>query len=365
MTLQYGYYPYYTTGAQQAQQLSSYIGAYQTPQSQQLQYYASQPSLSQNSDNDVQFNQASVATNWLNQGTNYNPYAQQQYNSVTQNYATSPGYTTPYQYPAETSSQKTYTEQSVKSKKTEYESRASSRASNLNQQALSEDLNQLTPQIEAAYEAANGKRRQPVIKRQVITMPGEPGRVQQVVRRLPTPTPDIIERVFIVKPQRDTINLVIERPTTPPCLYRDKTVYGKSRRPIINPKVVTVHPTNYPQIEPSYQQQVEQSQAYPQIEQSQYQQNVQAIDYSTLQQQQQQVQGSDMPGSYLIAPLNVYNENNNNSNNLNTTVQSQNEQSSRQPTFSTQVLQPYNPPMLDQYTPQMPSYQYQPMQNYY
>ncbi len=61
-----------------------------------------------------------------------------------------------------------------------------------------------------------------------------------MVRRLPTPTPDVIERVFIVKPQRDTVNLIIERPSTPPAQYKDKTVYGKQRRPLINPKIIQV-----------------------------------------------------------------------------------------------------------------------------
>lgn len=103
------------------------------------------------------------------------------------------------------------------------------------------DLSQLAPQIEAAYEAATGQqRRQPVIKRQVITIPGAPGRVQQIVRRLPTPTPDIIERVFIVKPQRDIVNLIIERPGTPPAQYKDRTIMGKPRKPLINPLIVRV-----------------------------------------------------------------------------------------------------------------------------
>jgi len=103
------------------------------------------------------------------------------------------------------------------------------------------DLSQLAPQIEAAYEAATGQqRRQPVIKRQVITIPGAPGRVQQIVRRLPTPTPDIIERVFIVKPQRDVVNLIIERPGTPPAQYKDRTIMGKPRKPLINPMIVRV-----------------------------------------------------------------------------------------------------------------------------
>jgi hypothetical protein len=103
-----------------------------------------------------------------------------------------------------------------------------------------DQLVNLAPQIEAAYEAATTQRRQPVIKRQVITVPGTPGRIQQVVRRLPTPTPDIIERVFVVKPQRDVINLVIERPGTPPAQYKDRTVMGKQRRPLIHPRIVRV-----------------------------------------------------------------------------------------------------------------------------
>lgn len=138
----------------------------------------------------------------------------------------------------------------------------------------SDDLSQLAPQIEAAYEAATGQRRQPVIKRQVITVPGNPGKVQQVVRRLPTPTPDVVERVFIVKPQRDVVNLVIERPGTPPAQYRDRTIMGKQRRPLINPRIVRVAArsqiTQYQPQQSSYN--------YSQCQQApQYTQQVQAL----------------------------------------------------------------------------------------
>ena len=95
--------------------------------------------------------------------------------------------------------------------------------------------NALAPQIEAAYEAAALHRRQPVIRRQVIQVPGNPGQVKQIVRRVPTPIPDVIERVFVVKPQRDIVNLVIERPTTPPPQI-------KNRKPVINSQVVRVAP---------------------------------------------------------------------------------------------------------------------------
>ncbi|CAF0711287.1 unnamed protein product [Brachionus calyciflorus] len=120
---------------------------------------------------------------------------------------------------------------------------------------------EMTPQIEAAYEAATTQRRQPVIKRQVITVPGAPGKVQQIVRRLPTPTPDIVERVFVVKPQRDVVNLVIERPGTPPAQYKDRTIIGKPRKPLINPLVVRVASRSYPAS--NYYQQQQYVQALP------------------------------------------------------------------------------------------------------
>jgi len=100
----------------------------------------------------------------------------------------------------------------------------------------------LAPQIEAAYEAAALHRRQPVVRRQVIQVPGNPGQVKQIVRRVPTPIPDVIERVFVVKPQRDVVNLVIERPTTPPPQVKNRTIVAKARKPVIHSHVVRVPP---------------------------------------------------------------------------------------------------------------------------
>ena len=105
----------------------------------------------------------------------------------------------------------------------------------------------LAPQIEAAYEAAALHRRQPVIRRQVIQVPGNPGQVRQIVRRVPTPIPDVIERVFVVKPQRDVVNLVIERPTTPPPQVKNRTIVAKARKPVINSQVVRVAPRSIQQ----------------------------------------------------------------------------------------------------------------------
>jgi hypothetical protein len=117
--------------------------------------------------------------------------------------------------------------------------------------------NALAPQIEAAYEAAALHRRQPVIRRQVIQVPGNPGQVKQIVRRVPTPIPDVIERVFVVKPQRDIVNLVIERPTTPPPQIKNRTIVAKSRKPVINSQVVRVAPRSIqaPPVQQPVQQQ--------------------------------------------------------------------------------------------------------------
>lgn len=134
----------------------------------------------------------------------------------------------------------------------------------------------LAPQIEAAYEAAALHRRQPVVRRQVIQVPGNPGQVRQIVRRVPTPIPDVIERVFVVKPQRDVVNLVIERPTTPPPQIKNRTVVARPRRPVIHSHVVRVPPRSglqvqqqqVPQIQ--YQQAAPQYQAAPVVQQPQY-----------------------------------------------------------------------------------------------
>lgn len=316
-----------------------YPQQYYNYQQYQPMYYPSYSSTSDHNNNNsnefFMYNQSPVASSWVNQGLNaattYSPYQHSQQHTTSVSWMQQPYQTKEYDSP-----EPTYTQQSVSQKShrtTNENDDAKSRVSSCHSQLIQatgeieEDMNQLTPQIEAAYEEATGKRRQPVIKRQVITMPGEQGRVQQIVRRLPTPTPDIIERVFIVKPQRDMINLVIERPATPPVQYRDKTVYGKSRRPIINPKIVTVQPRNmFPQIEGScsYQQQTFQP----------------IQNYSQMDQPQQQTQG------YLIAPVR-YDE-----------LQQKPQVYDQQSTSFSQVLQPYATQMFDCQPQQHQQYAY-------
>lgn len=325
----FGYYPHYYN-----YQHAGYQQMYFPSESYST---ASEHHNNNNNNEFVMYNESPIAAGWVNQGLNattYNPYQQQQPTSVSWMHQ-------PYQTKEYGSPEPSYTQQSMshKSQRSTHDEDARSRISSSSHSQLiqatgevEEDMSQLTPQIEAAYEEATGKRRQPVVKRQVITMPGEAGRIQQIVRRLPTPTPDVIERVFIVKPQRDMINLVIERPATPPVQYRDKTVYGKSRRPIINPKVVTVQPRSmYPQIEGS----------------STYQQSFQSLqDYTQMQSHQMESQQQQQAEGYLIAPVR-YDE-----------QQQQQQQAYDQHLASySQVLQPYTTQMFD-YQPQQYTYNY-------
>lgn len=237
----YTTYPQIQTGSAAPQSyqtgLASYGGSSQAYRVSQPVYYAG-PSYSTTSDNDYLVNSLPVAGYGTSAyGTGYGTSNIGSYGAT--NYASDPY---AYSQPAQSGS---YTQ--------------------VNKAASGAELSQLAPQIEAAYEAATGQRRQPVIKRQVITIPGAPGRVQQIVRRLPTPTPDVVERVFVVKPQRDVVNLVIERPGTPPAQYKDRTIMGKPRKPLINPMVVRVQSrSQQPQLYyPSYQQYQPYVQALP------------------------------------------------------------------------------------------------------
>ena len=106
----------------------------------------------------------------------------------------------------------------------------------------------LGPEIEEAYEAFVEKSRKPVVKRQIIKVAGNPGKVRQIVRRVPTPKADVIERVFVVEPSNDIVNLIIEKPYTPQPEIKNRTIYTKPKKPVINQQVVRVpprHPQQY------------------------------------------------------------------------------------------------------------------------
>jgi hypothetical protein len=108
-----------------------------------------------------------------------------------------------------------------------------------------------------------GQRRAPVLRRQIIKVPGPAGRVQQVVRRIPTPQPDVIEKVIVTKPQRDVINLLIERPSTPPPTIQEKRIQARPHKPAITQQVVRVAPRTVQQPVQQVAQPVQQIQYQP------------------------------------------------------------------------------------------------------
>ena len=105
---------------------------------------------------------------------------------------------------------------------------------------------QLQQQIEQIVSSLTECRR-PMLRRQVITVPANcPGRVTCITRRLPTPPPDVIERITVIKPPRDVVNLCIEKPCQPGPCFQQREICGKPRKPLIQPRVVSVPPRSNP-----------------------------------------------------------------------------------------------------------------------
>lgn len=91
--------------------------------------------------------------------------------------------------------------------------------------------------------ASLSEYKRPMLRRQVITVPAQcQGRIANITRRLPTPAPDIIERITVIKPPRDIVNLRIEKPTQPEPCFQSREICGKQRKPLIQPCVVNVPP---------------------------------------------------------------------------------------------------------------------------
>ena len=119
---------------------------------------------------------------------------------------------------------------------------SSAPANYFQQNTLDTNDPQLQQQVDEIVQSLQQYKR-PVLRRQVITVPSTcPGRVACLTRRLPTPAPDIIERITVVKPPRDVVNLTIEKPTQPGPCFQQREICGKSRKPLIQPRVVSVPP---------------------------------------------------------------------------------------------------------------------------
>ena len=119
-------------------------------------------------------------------------------------------------------------------------------AANYHQTQLDTNDPQLQQQIEQIVSSLTECRR-PMLRRQVITVPANcPARVTCITRRLPTPPPDVIERITVIKPPRDVVNLCIEKPYQPGPCFQQREIIGKSRKPLIQPRIVSVPPRSNP-----------------------------------------------------------------------------------------------------------------------
>lgn len=104
---------------------------------------------------------------------------------------------------------------------------------------------QIQQQVDAV---AMTTQRQPMLYRQVFTVPGPPGKVRTVVKRLPTPPFDVIEREIYVEEQPDHLVVQIEKPQTPPPMVKERQIIKPAyNKPIVHTEVVKVRPRN-----PSY-----------------------------------------------------------------------------------------------------------------
>jgi len=85
--------------------------------------------------------------------------------------------------------------------------------------------------------------RAPVVKKETIPVEGPLGRVMNIVKRLPTPAPDVVERTTVIKPHKDHVHVTIERPVTPPTVVTHQQVVEDPGLPVVNHQVVAVPPT--------------------------------------------------------------------------------------------------------------------------
>jgi hypothetical protein len=88
-----------------------------------------------------------------------------------------------------------------------------------------------------------GERRPGRHRKEVIRCPEQSrGPTRQVRRRLPTPEPDILERVYIQPTGAECIEEITEIPTTPPPRLQERTVVEPAGPPQVIKRVVRVPP---------------------------------------------------------------------------------------------------------------------------
>ncbi|CAF3379670.1 unnamed protein product [Rotaria socialis] len=98
-----------------------------------------------------------------------------------------------------------------------------------------------TSVVSVGNSAPVAARRQAQYRRQVIRLPDPPqGPARQVRRRLPTPEPDVLERVYIQRAGPDIIEEITEIPQTPPPRVHEKTVVEPAGPPRVIKRVIRV-----------------------------------------------------------------------------------------------------------------------------
>lgn len=81
--------------------------------------------------------------------------------------------------------------------------------------------------------------------RKETTVERIPGKVLNVVHRLPSPDGDIIEKTHVIQQEPDIINLHIQRPRTPESTVVERRVFIQSDKPVIRHRISAVEPRSY------------------------------------------------------------------------------------------------------------------------
>lgn len=86
------------------------------------------------------------------------------------------------------------------------------------------------------------QRRQGRVRRQTVRLPDQSTTTRQIRHRLPTPEPDILERIYICRQRSEIIEEIIEEPTTPPPRVQERTVIEQTGPPKVLRKMIRVPP---------------------------------------------------------------------------------------------------------------------------
>ncbi|KAI0988082.1 hypothetical protein GJ496_004605 [Pomphorhynchus laevis] len=92
------------------------------------------------------------------------------------------------------------------------------------------------------YQCGTGQMECGRVFRQVIALPEPPPEPIYNRQRLPTPPPDIYERILVCRPPRKIMYNIVEQPTCPPPVVRNQYVMGNAEPPSVMNQVMHVPP---------------------------------------------------------------------------------------------------------------------------